>query len=120
MRKLSLLCSSLLLALTALAAEPHPFNARDLVTLKRISDPQASPKGDRIAFVLRSTDLAANKGRYDLWMVNADGGGLIQLTTDPAADDNPRWASDGQSLFFLSSRSGSNQVWRLPVGSGGP
>ena len=119
MRKLLIPLAMLTLALPALAAEPHPFNVHDLVTLKRISDPQPSPRGDRIAFVLRSTDLAANKGRYDLWMVNADGGGLRQLTTDPASDDNPRWAPDGQSLYFLSSRSGSNQVWRLPVGAGG-
>src|SRR5436305_4732217 len=120
MRKLFFVFVMLTIALPALAAEPHPFNVRDLVTLKRISDPQPSPKGDRIAFVLRSTDLAANKGRYDLWIVNADASGLVQLTTDPASDDNPRWAPDGQSLFFLSSRSGSNQVWRLPVGPGGP
>jgi dipeptidyl aminopeptidase/acylaminoacyl peptidase len=120
MRKLSCLVSLFLtFALPALAAEPHPFNVRDLVALKRISDPQPSPKGDRIAFVLRTTDLAANKGRYDVWMVNADGGGLVQLTNDPASDDNPRWAPDGQSLYFLSSRSGSNQVWRLPMGEGG-
>jgi Tol biopolymer transport system component len=119
MRKLFLLFTILTTALPALAAEPHPFNVQDLVTMKRISDPQPSPQGDRIAFVLRSTDLAANRGRYDLWMVNADGGGLVQLTNDPASDDNPRWAPDGQSLFFLSSRSGSNQVWRLPVGGSG-
>ena len=105
MRKLLLLSMILTTALPALAAEPHPFNARDLVTMKRIADPQPSPRGDRIAFVLRSTDLAANKGRYDVWMVNADGSGLVQLTTDPASDDSPRWAPDGQSLYFLSSRS---------------
>ncbi len=120
MRKLLLLLAMSTLALPALAAEPHPFNVHDLVTMKRISDPQPSPKGDRVAFVLRTTDLAANRGRYDLWMVNADGGGLVQLTNDPASDDSPRWAPDGQSLYFLSSRSGSNQVWKLPMGAKGP
>jgi dipeptidyl aminopeptidase/acylaminoacyl peptidase len=118
MRRLYILFAMLTTALPALAAEPHPFNVHDLVTMQRISDPQPSPRGDRIAFVLRSTDLEANRGRYDLWIVNADGGGLARLTTDPASDDTPRWAPDGQSLYFLSSRSGSNQVWRLPIGSG--
>jgi dipeptidyl aminopeptidase/acylaminoacyl peptidase len=119
MRKLSLLFSLLMVSVPALAAEPHPFNVHDLVSMKRISDPQPSPKGDRIAFVLRSTDLAANRGRTDLWMVPAGGGELVQLTNDPASDDNPRWAPDGQSLYFLSSRSGSNQVWKLVVGGTG-
>jgi dipeptidyl aminopeptidase/acylaminoacyl peptidase len=120
MRKPFLVVLAMLTLSLRVLAEPHPFNVHDLVTMKRISDPQASPRGDRIAFVLRSTDLAANRGRYDFWMVNADGTGLRQLTTDPASDDSPRWAPDGQSLFFLSSRSGSNQVWRLPMSASGP
>ncbi|HTG31420.1 MAG TPA: S9 family peptidase [Thermoanaerobaculia bacterium] len=115
MRKLFICFAMLTAALPALAADPHPFNVHDLVTMQRISDPQPSPRGDRVAFVLRSTDLDANRGRTDLWIVNADGGGLARLTTDPASDDTPRWAPDGQSLYFLSSRSKSSQVWKLPV-----
>ncbi|HEV2846085.1 MAG TPA: S9 family peptidase, partial [Thermoanaerobaculia bacterium] len=107
-------------ALPAVAAEPQPFTVRDLVTMQRISEPQPSPQGDRVAFVVRTTDLEANRGRFDLWMVNMDGTGLTRLTSDPAADNNPRWAPDGKSLYFLSSRSGSNQVWRLPAGGGDP
>ncbi len=105
-------------ALPAAAAEPHPFTAQDLLAMERISEPQPSPKGDRVAFVVRTTDLEANRGRTDLWMVNADGSGLIRLTTDPAADNNPRWAPDGKSLYFLSTRSGSSQVWRIPASGG--
>src|ERR1700710_1085344 len=119
MRKLSLLAFTILLAaLPALAAEPHPFNVHDLVTMQRISDPEPSPKGDRIAFVVRATDLEANRGRTDLWLVNADGGGLTRLTDDPASDDTPRWAPDGKSLYFLSSRSKSSQVWKLDMSGG--
>ncbi|MCB1008324.1 MAG: PD40 domain-containing protein, partial [Acidobacteria bacterium] len=108
-----------LLALPLAAAEPphpaHPFTVQDLVALERISDAQASPAGDRIVFTLRSTDLDANKGRTDLWLVSANGEGLRRLTDDPAADNNARWASDGRTLFFLSTRGGSSQVWRLDV-----
>jgi dipeptidyl aminopeptidase/acylaminoacyl peptidase len=119
MRKLCLMvCFGIVTALPAVAADPHPFNVHDLVTMQRISDPQPSPKGDRIAFVVRATDLEANRGRTDLWMINADGGGLTRLTNDPAADDSPRWSPDGKSLYFLSSRSGSSQVWKLPFASG--
>jgi len=99
-------------------AETHPFTVQDLVTMERISEPQASPSGDRVAFVLRSTDLEADRGRTDLWMVNVDGSGLRRLTTDEAGDWNPRWAPDGTSLYFLSTRSGSSQVWRLPLDGG--
>jgi dipeptidyl aminopeptidase/acylaminoacyl peptidase len=119
MRKLLLslaLAATLATAVPVLAADPHPFTIHDLLAMQRIADPQPSPRGDRVAFVVRVTDLEANRGRTDLWMVNIDGGGLTRLTSDPAADDNPRWAPDGQSLYFLSGRSGSSQVWRLPLG----
>jgi dipeptidyl aminopeptidase/acylaminoacyl peptidase len=47
-----------------------------------------------------------------------DGDGLKRLTTHPAGDSNPRWAPDGQTIWFLSSRSGSSQVWRIRANGG--
>jgi dipeptidyl aminopeptidase/acylaminoacyl peptidase len=105
-------------ALAAAAPAPHPFTVQDLVAMQRISEPQASPRGDQVAFVLRTTDLAANKGRTDLWKVNLDGTGLTRLTSHEANETNPRWSPDGGYIYFLSTRSGSSQVWRLR--SGGP
>jgi dipeptidyl aminopeptidase/acylaminoacyl peptidase len=101
-------------------APPHPFDAHDLVTLQRLSDPQISPDGHFVAYSLRSTDLDANKGTFDLWMVDVDGKTTRQLTTDPASDTSPRWSADGKSIFFLSSRSGTSQVWRLDLAGGEP
>jgi len=99
-------------------AEPHPFNVHDLVALQRITDPAASPDGKRVAFALRTTDLEANKGRTDLWMVGADGAGLRQLTFSPENESSPRFAPDGKSIYFLSTRGGTSAVWRLPLDGG--
>jgi dipeptidyl aminopeptidase/acylaminoacyl peptidase len=108
-----------LLPLPALAADaPHPFTARDLQAMRRISEPQVSPRGDRVAFTLRTADFEANKGRTDLWVVGIDGKGVAQLTNDPANDSNPAWSPDGATLYFLSTRSGSSQVWRVPAAGG--
>jgi dipeptidyl aminopeptidase/acylaminoacyl peptidase len=107
-----------LLAWPALAQDPHPFNVHDLLAMERISDLQVSPDGKTVAYVQRSTDLEANRGRTDLWLVGADGTGSRRLTSHPASDTTPRWAPDGESIFFLSSRSGSTQVWQIPVKGG--
>ncbi len=115
--KLGVCLLSALLAVPA-SAERRPFTAEDLVMMNRISDPQVSPDGTRIAYVLRTTDLEANKGRTDLWMVGLDGSAPRRLTTDPASDSSPRFSADGASLYFLSTRSGSSQVWKLPLGGG--
>ena len=93
--------------------ETHPFSVHDMLAMDRISDPQVSPDGKQIVFVLRKTDLDANRGRTDLWLVDLDGKNLRQLTSDPAGDFNPRWSSTGESIWFLSTRSGSSQVWRI-------
>jgi len=113
------LASAAVVAGAAGAGEPHPFSARDLVTMERISDPVASPDGRRVAYVLRTTDLEADRGRTDLWLVDVAGTAEPRrLTTDPAADHTPRWSADGGALYFLSTRSGSQQVWRLPLAGG--
>ncbi|MCU0913979.1 MAG: S9 family peptidase [Planctomycetes bacterium] len=101
-----------------LAQPSHPFSVRDMLAMDRLSDPQVSPDGKLVAFVVRRTDLDANTGRTDLWLVATDGTGLRRLTSAPEADTNPRWAPDGRTIWFLSSRAGSSQVWRIGVDGG--
>jgi dipeptidyl aminopeptidase/acylaminoacyl peptidase len=117
---LALALAGLALAAAAGAQAPasHPFNVHDLVIMRRISEPQPSPAGDQVVFALRTTDLAANRGRTNLWRVGMDGSGLRALTPAKGNDSNPRWSPDGGSLYFLSTRSGSSQVWRLPAAGG--
>ena len=84
--------------------EQHPFSVHDMLAMDRISGPQLSPDGQLMVFVLRKTDLEADRGRTDLWLVVADGSGLRQLTSHEASDSNPRFSADGKSVWFLSTR----------------
>jgi dipeptidyl aminopeptidase/acylaminoacyl peptidase len=95
------------------AQKTHPFSVQDLVRMKRIQEAVVSADGNRVALTVRETDMAANRGRTDIWQIKTDGSELRRLTFDPENDSNPCWAPDG-TLWFLSSRSGSSQVWRLP------
>lgn len=115
MRKPLLVMTLALAAAMPVLAQGRPFTARDLHTMQRLSDPQGSPDGSRIAFAVRTTDFEADRARYDIWTVGVNGGDAAPLTSHQAADTNPRWAPDGKSLYFLSTRSGSSQVWRMPV-----
>ena len=99
-------------------AETHPLTIHDMLAMERISGPQVSPDGDRIAFTLRTTDLEANRGRTDIWLVGLDGSGLRRMTAHEASDFEPRWSPDGEHLYFLSTRSGSSQVWRIALDGG--
>jgi len=121
--------ASVLLTLLLLAAAPvfsaqaqpaatHPLSVHDMLAMERISDTQVSPDGQWLVFTLRETDLEANRGRTDIWIAGADGKNLKRLTSHPAADTNPRWSPCGKCIFFISSRSGSSQVWRIKLDGG--
>ena len=94
------------------------FDVRDLIAFDRLSEPRVSPDGRSIVVTISSLDLEANRRRSDLWLVNADGTGLRRLTSDPASDASATWAPDGSAIYFLSTRAGSSQVWKLPLGGG--
>jgi dipeptidyl aminopeptidase/acylaminoacyl peptidase len=103
-----------LLALAAGAAPGHPFTAKDLALLERASDPHVSPDGRFVAYNLRSTDWDGNRGMNALWVIERGSAHspprLIRDQEKSAT--SPRWSADGRWLYFLSSRSGSVQIWR--------
>jgi len=117
-RQLLLTAVLTVISLVTAQASPRPFSVDDMLAMQRIGDPRLSPDGKRIVFTLRTTDLEANRGRTDLWLIGVDGEGLRQLTSHEAGESNPRWAPDGRSVWFVSSRSGSSQVWRIAVDGG--
>jgi len=102
---------------TAQETDTHPFSVHDMLAMQRIGDPQVSPDGNLVAFTVRSTDLEANRGRTDIWLADTEGRTVERLTTHPDNDWNPRWCLDGK-LFFLSSRGGSAQIWRIDPDGG--
>jgi dipeptidyl aminopeptidase/acylaminoacyl peptidase len=118
---LTALTASALLAQSAPnASTAQPFTADDLVRLKRLSDPQVSPDGRYVAYALSETDMEADRRRTDLWLIDltAKEASPRRLTQNPANDSSPRWSADSQFIYFLSTRSGTSQVWRLQLGGG--
>lgn len=114
------LCTlSLLLTLAGAAtADKRAFRLDDLYRLKAIGDPQVSPDGRTVAFVVTESDLTAGKTNSDLYRVGADGSGLCRLTSTEGEDIHPRWSPDGNTLMFISSRKDGSQIWLLPTTGG--
>src|SRR5262249_28735604 len=112
----------LLLAPTrpAPAADKRPMTVDDLLAVKTVSDPQVSPDGKLVVYVVSEVDRDANKSHSSLWLVPVEGGAPRRLTTTPGTNNHPRWSPDGKTNAFVSSRGGSAQVWLLPVDGGEP
>ena len=86
---------------------PHPFDVRDLVMMNRVGDPQLSPDGKWIAYQLRETDYAANKGVTGLWLLDASGKDAAPRRLQREAS-SPRWSPDGQYVYFLAKLKGGS------------
>jgi dipeptidyl aminopeptidase/acylaminoacyl peptidase len=114
------LAAALLIGLAGAAqAQGRPFTAKDLVTMDRASDPQTSPDGRYVLYDVRSVDYPANKASHALWLIDLKepGANGRKLAISEGGASNGRWSADGKSIYFLSSRSGGDQVWRTDVAS---
>ncbi len=101
-----------------LEAADRPMTTDDLLNVKGVGEPQLSPDGRSIVYVVSELDRETDKTNSSLWLVSTDGGEPRRLTTAPGTNNHPRWSPDGKSVAFASSRGGSTQVWILPIDGG--
>ena len=108
------------LTLMSLQVLARPFTANDLVMLDRVSEPRLAPDGRSVAFTLRQTDFEGNRGLKSIWKLDlTDKAAQPQRLTATGSNAwSARWSPDGKTLYFLSNRSGSDQVWSLASGLG--
>jgi dipeptidyl aminopeptidase/acylaminoacyl peptidase len=97
------------LALAALAAVPsaagdRPWTTDDILALKVVTDPNVSPDGRMVAYVVESLNAEKDAYQTDVWLVGVAGGEPRALASSVANDDTPRWSPDGHYLAFLSER----------------
>ena len=71
------------------------------------------------SFTGRIVFTAAPHPEQDIYMINADGSGLTQLTTDPAADHDPSWSPDGTHIAFRSRRDGNGEIYVMNADGSG-
>ncbi|WP_409265408.1 prolyl oligopeptidase family serine peptidase [Massilia sp. BHUDP2] len=108
------------LVATSASAAPRGFTVEDLVNMERVGSPAVSPDASRVVYTVRSTDMSKNRGHTELWMLDLRtvGAAPQRLTTHGSSSTEPEWSPSGDAIYFLSSRSGSSQVWRLPIVGG--
>jgi dipeptidyl aminopeptidase/acylaminoacyl peptidase len=120
MKRSLILFVLLILPSVAIAADKRPITLDDLFAFKRVSDPQISPNGKWVAYVIGEVDKEANKIPSCIWLAATDGkSDPKRLTNAPGKKDkHPRWNPDGKHILFESNRSGENQLWLIGLDGG--
>jgi dipeptidyl aminopeptidase/acylaminoacyl peptidase len=112
----------LFVVLQPLGAEPkHLLKPEDFAVLRDVDEPNLSPDGQAIAYVVGTVDLTKDKQPKNLWLAKWDGSENRALTFGENTQTHPRWSPDGKWLAFLSDRKDENekdQLWILSSAGG--
>jgi len=93
-------------ALTGVRAQT-PFSFNDMMSVKRVADPQLSPDGKTVAFTIGTVNKAENRVLTHIYTVKIDGSGQKQLTSGEKTHSSPRWSPDGRHIAFTTG----GQIW---------
>ena len=88
---------SLFAMVTFAFAQERRLTIDELLKVRRVGDPQISPKGDLVAFTITEVDQAANKSTTQIYLVPLGGGETRQLTNDEHSSASPRWSPDAKN-----------------------
>ena len=94
------------------------FTPEVMWKMNRIGSSALSPDGASVVFALTKYDMAANKGQTALYLSPVEGGDPVMLTGQEENAVSPSWSADGGALWYISDRSGSDQLWKMDVATG--
>lgn len=77
-----------------------------------VREPSWSPDSKRIAF------QGFHQGYFHIWIIDADGKNLKQVTHGKFDDREPSWDSDGETITFASDRTGNYDIWEININTG--
>lgn len=108
-------------AVAALLGGPLAFSAglapASLNDWQFVGDPEISPDGSRIVYVVARVDSERDDYESDLWLIDGDAAPRPFVTAH-GEDLHPRWSPDGKRLAFASTRAGKRQIFVLETSGG--
>lgn len=105
--------ASALIRRSDIKIEGRRMTPEALWAMGRIGSVAVSPDEKQIAYTVSYYSVPQNKSNSEVFVMDADGSANTQITQSTWKEAQPVWFKDGKKLAFLSSESGSNQVWEM-------
>lgn len=93
--------------------KPKGLTPETLLTMTRMGSASLSPDGKSVVYQLSFPSLKENKSQSELFVVGMNGAGRRQLTQTAHGEYSPVWIAGGQRIAYMSTESGSMQVWTM-------
>ncbi len=120
-RKFIPIILALLLIPAFVFAQKHPLTVEDMWKVGRVSDPQVSPDGKTVAYVITNYSMEENKGTSAIYLVSIDGKDVREFNTGLKSSSDPVWSPDGKEIAFVGDDGvGTPQVYVEDANSGTP
>ena len=84
-----------------------------LWAMGRIAGANVSPDGNKIVYSVGYYSVPENKSNREIFVMNADGSDNRQITKTPFSENEAKWIKNGAKIAFLSSESGTSQLWEM-------
>lgn len=79
----------------------------------RIGSCAVSPDKKKVLYTVSYVNVEANNSRTVINLMNSDGSNKQTLTAADRTETDPQWINGGKQIAFISSESGSSQLWRM-------
>ena len=118
-----LITASLVALIAATSAAARPLTIDDVTMLSRVAAPTVSTDGRWLVWQQRETDLAADRGRTDLWRLDLTRKGAKParlVAEDEVNEGAPQFSADGATVYYQSDKGGDDAIWSVPITGGSP
>ena len=98
----------------------HRLTPEILQELGKISEVTPSPDGTKLLYGVSYVSVKENRSNRELFVMNIDGSDNHAITHTAKSESNAVWSADGSEIYFMSSESGSSQIWKMNADGSNP